>query len=218
MYLQPLRLVAVGVIALGAAGCFRGKLPPREFYRLAPPDSVLKVPRPLAAAPLTGAIAIARFETPGIYGSGSIVYRVGTSEYGTYPSREWAIPLGEMLASMSENILQRRALTAARVSFDPGNARRDPYEWRGTVREFDEVDAPSGVSASVAISAQLVRVADDSVLWSGSAHDVESIGQTRSMDAVIVGLSTAAARALSRLADDAGATLRRLAAAGAQGR
>ena len=104
------------------------------------------------------------------------------------------------------------------MSFDPGNARRDPYEWRGAVREFDEVDASSGVSASVAISAQLVRVADDSVLWSGSAHEVESIGQTRSMDAVIVGLSTAAARALSRLADDAGATLRRLAAAGAPGR
>jgi ABC-type uncharacterized transport system auxiliary subunit len=210
--------MAVCLISLGAVGCFRGKLPPREFYRLASPDSVLKVPRPLATAPLTGAIAIARFETPGIYGSGSIVYRVGTSEYGTYPSREWAIPLGEMLASLSENILERRALTSGRVSFDPGNARRDPYEWRGAVREFDEVDASSGVSASVAISAQLVRVADDSVLWSGSAHEVESIGQTRSMDAVIVGLSTAAARALSRLADDAGATLRRLAAAGAQGR
>ena len=214
----PARLVVVFVVAWLAVGCFRGKLPPREFYRLVAPDSVVKAPRPLAAPPLSGSIAIARYETPGIYGSGAVVYRVGTSEYGAYPSREWAIPLGEMVGSMTESILERRALTSGRVSFDPGTARRDQYEWRGTVREFDEVDAPNAVSASVALSVQLVRVADDSVIWSGSAHEVEAIGQTRSMDAVVAGLSAAAARALSRLADDAGATLRRLAAAGAQGR
>jgi hypothetical protein len=38
------------------------------------------------------------------------------------------------------------------------------------------------------------------------------------MDAVVAGLSTAAARAVSKLADEAASALRRLAAAGAQGR
>jgi ABC-type uncharacterized transport system auxiliary subunit len=202
----------------GSVGCFRGKLPPREFYRLSVPDSLVSVGRAMGAPPLNGSIAIARYETPGIYSSGSLVYRVGSTSYGEYPSREWAIPLGEMLGSITEGIIRERALTSGRVAFEPSSARREPYEWRGTVREFDEVDAPSSVTASVWLVAQLVRVADDSIVWSGSAREMEPIAQTRSIDAVVAGLSTAAARAVVRLTDEAGTALRRLAAAGAQRR
>ena len=207
---------AVCVIVIG--GCFRGRLPPREYYRLALPDSVIALARPAGVPPLTGSIDIARYETPGIYGTGSLVYRVGPSAYGAYPSREWAIPLGEMLASMTELIARQRGLTSGRVVFDPTSARRETYDWRGTVREFDEVDAPASVTASVFVAAQLVRVADDSIVWSGAVRELEPVAQTRSMDAVVAGLSTAAARAVSKLADEAASALRRLAAAGAQGR
>jgi hypothetical protein len=74
------------------------------------------------------------------------------------------------------------------------------------------------VTTSVSLVAQLVRVADDSVVWSGAAQEMEPIAQTRSIDAVIAGLSTAAARAIVRLTDEAGSAMRRLAAAGAQQR
>jgi hypothetical protein len=123
-----------------------------------------------------------------------------------------------MLASMTELIARQRGLTSGRVVFDPASARRETYEWRATVREFDEVDAPASVTASVFVAAQLVRVADDSIVWSGAARELEPVAQTRSMDAVVAGLSTAAARAVSKLADEAASALRRLAAAGAQGR
>ena len=206
------------VALLGSAGCFRGKLPPREFYRLSVPDSLVSVGRAMGAPPLTGSIAIARYDTPGIYASGSLVYRVGSTSYGTYPSREWAIPLGEMLGSITEGIVRERVLTSGRVAFEPSSARREQYEWRGTVREFDEVDAPSSVTASVWLVAQLVRVADDSIIWSGSAREMEPIAQTRSIDAVVAGLSSATARAVIRLSDEAASVLRRLAAAGAQPR
>lgn len=198
------------------AGCLRGTLPPRQFYRLTVPDSVAGA-RASAAPALSAPIAVARYETPGIYASGALVYRVGTSTYGEYPAREWAIPLGEMLASMTEGIARQRALTSGRVAFDPGT-RREGYEWRGIVREFDEVDAPTAVSASVSLSAHLVRVADDSIVWSGSARETEAIAQSRNIDAVVMGLSRAAARAIARLADDAAQAMRRLAAAGAQDR
>ena len=167
---------------------------------------------------LVGALSIHRYETRGIYATGALVYRVGTSTYGEYPAREWAIPLGEMLGSMSETILARRALASGRVTFDPPSGERAEYEWRGSVREFDEVDSPSSVTASVALDATLVRVADDSVIWSGSVREVVPVPQSRSMDAVVMGLSVAASRAIARLADDAAATARRLAAGGAQGR
>ena len=198
--------------------CFRGKLPPREFYRLAPPDSVVSAGRFSGAPPLTGSIAVARYETPGIYGSGAIVYRVGSSAYGAYPSREWAIPLGQMLGAVTEEIVRRHSVTSGRVVYDPEATRREQYEWRGTVREFDEVDAPTSVAASVALGAELVRVADDSVIWSGSAREVEPVKESRSMDSVVAALSVAAARAVAKLTDEAASTLRRLAAAGAQGR
>jgi len=213
---RPATLAAAAAIA--ASGCFRGSLPPREFYRLSVPDSGAALARPTGVPPLTGSVAIARYDTPGIYGTGALVYRVGTSAYGAYPSREWAIPLGEMLGSITEGIVRQRSLTSGRVVFPPSAVTREQYEWRATVREFDEVDAPNSVTASVSLVAQLVRVADDSVIWSGAAHEMEPIAQTRSIDAVVAGLSTAAGRTIARLTDEAGSALRRLAAAGAQPR
>jgi ABC-type uncharacterized transport system auxiliary subunit len=201
-----------------AGGCFRGTLPPRQFYRLAVPDSLVSVGRPTGAPPLTGSVAIARYDTPGIYGTGSLVYRVGSSAYGAYPTREWAIPLGEMLGSITEGIVRQRSLTSGRVVYPPSAVTHEQYEWRATVREFDEVDAPNSVTASVSLVAQLVRVADDSVVWSGAAQEMEPIAQTRSIDAVVAGLSAAAARAIARLTDEAGSAMRRLAAAGAHQR
>ena len=206
---------AAGVVA---SGCFRGTLPPREFYRLSVPDAVAALGRPTGAPPLTGSIAIARYDTPGIYGTGSLVYRVGSSAYGAYPSREWAIPLGEMLGSITEAIVRQRSLTSGRVVYPPSAVTPEQYEWRATVREFDEVDAPNSVTTSVSLVAQLVRVADDSVVWSGAAQETEPIAQTRSIDAVVAGLSAATARAIARLTDEAASAMRRLAAAGARQR
>jgi ABC-type uncharacterized transport system auxiliary subunit len=202
------------IILLGA--CFRGSLPPRQFYRLTAPETVASV----GATPpaLVGSLSIRRYETPGIYASGNLVYRVGSATYGEYPSREWAIPLGEMLGALSEGVIARRGLTSGRVVYDPAASERQQFEWRGVVREFDEVDAPSAVSASVVLDAKLVRVADDSVIWSGSARETIPVADSRNMDAVVNGLSLAAARVIARLADDAAATVRRLAASGAQGR
>ena len=210
------RGLLIGVAGLAAAGCIRGKLPPRELYRLVPTESIVDAARPSGAPPLTGSIFIATYKTPGIYGSGSIVYRVGATSYGAYPSREWAIPLGEMLGTLTEDVVRRRALTSGTVGFDPAIARRDEYEWRATVREFDEVDTPGSVSASVSLSAQLVRATDDSVVWSGAAHVTEVVREARRMDSVVQALSIAATRAVARLADDAAAALRGLAAAAAR--
>jgi len=209
-------LLACVVLYLGQAGCFRGKLPANQFYRLAPVDSLGAPAGALGAPPLTGSIAIVTYETPGIYGDGALVYRTGASDYGKYPTREWAIPLGEMLAASTETIAGARALTSGRIAFDRTGSRREQYEWRGTVREFDEVDGPSAVSVSVSLSARLVRVANDSVVWSGSSSEVEPVRDARRIESVVDALSAASSRALIRLVEDAASALRRVAAAGAQ--
>jgi ABC-type uncharacterized transport system auxiliary subunit len=210
--------VLTGATMLFAAtGCFRGKLPPRELYRLASVDAPVSAAQS-GVAPLSGTIVIRTYSTPGIYGSDLIVYRVGDARYGAYPSREWAVPLGEMLGAITERVVSEGHVTSGRVAYNRAVGRDEDYEWRGTVRQFEEVDAPGSVSASVSLTAELVRVADDSVLWSGATSIVEPVRESRSMDSVVAALSTAAVRAIARLADDANATLRRLAASGARDR
>ncbi|HUQ83520.1 MAG TPA: ABC-type transport auxiliary lipoprotein family protein [Gemmatimonadaceae bacterium] len=210
--------IAASVTCLGANACFRGKLPPREFYRLTSVmDSAVAQPR-AGNPPLSGSIAIAAYDAPGIYGTGFIVYRNGAAAYGTYPSREWAIPLGDMLGAMTESAVRRGSLTSGRAVFHTSSVQREEYAWRGVIREFDEVDDPASVSAAVALSAQLVRVADDSVIWSGTVRETERVRESRSMPSVVEALSLAASRAVDRLATDAATALHRLTAAGAQRR
>ncbi len=209
-------MLACVLLSFGHAGCFRGKLPANQYYRLAPVDSLGAPARAVEATPLTGSIAIVTYETPGIYGDGALVYRVGASGYGKYPTRDWAIPLGEMLAARTETIAAVRALTSGRIAFDKAGSRREQYEWRGTVREFDEVDAASAVSVSVSLSARLVRVANDSVVWSGASAEVEPVREARRIESVVDALSAASTRALVRMVEDAASALRRDAAARAQ--
>src|SRR5205809_2814733 len=55
---------------------------------------------------------------------------------------------------------RQRSLTSGRVVYPPSAVTQEQYEWRATVREFDEVDAPGSVTTSVSLVAQLVRVAE----------------------------------------------------------
>ena len=90
------------VLALGLLGvaCFRSRtVAPIERYRLLPTaaETASVAPSVSAADLPDGSVAVSRYVTPGLYGERGIVYRVGESGYATYLSREWAIPLGEML-------------------------------------------------------------------------------------------------------------------------
>src|SRR5438874_121112 len=111
------RLRPICAFALVAAGCFGGRLPPRELYRLTPMEPAPRVEQP---APLvSGSVAIQPYMTPGLYGRPSVVYRLNDTEYGAYASREWAIPLSTMLGLLTQDVLGVRALTRGRVMFDP---------------------------------------------------------------------------------------------------
>ena len=206
-------------VALAPLGCIRGTLPARELYRLAVPDSA-SVPDGLApAAPGTGTpgtIAIAPYVAPGLYAEPSIAYRIGDSEYGTYPSREWAVPLSQMLGVLTERVLARSPLTSGGAIFDPPSLRSQTYLWRGTVREFEEVDRGKDVFAAVGIDAALLRTADDSVLWTGSVHLERPVGEP-TMAGVVTTLSALATEAVQRLAVSADSALRRRPAAAARG-
>jgi hypothetical protein len=137
-----------------------------------------------------------------VYGGSRIVYRVEGQGYGAYPTREWAVPIADELGALTERVIRAHGLTSGDVLFDPPRRRQYALEWRGRVRELEEVVRHDSVLVAVAIDAQLVRTADDSVVWM-SRHRIERPAGGDSMSEIVAALSATAADVVARLADDA---------------
>jgi uncharacterized lipoprotein YmbA len=206
----------VALVALLAVGCLRSRsVPSVEMYRLLPTaaeTSTVAVPLSVEDLP-EGSLAISRFITPGLYGQRGIVYRVGDAGYATYPSREWAIPLGEMLGRRTADLLQERPLLRGGALFDPPTRRTFTHQWRGTVREYEEVDRGNDVFVAVNLEASLIRVENDSIVWSGAAR-VERPVPDGTMQGIIAGLSAATDEVLFALLDSARVSIRQKSANG----
>lgn len=206
------RLLAASLLAtsLALAACFGGTVPATELYRLHPvADSLAS--RNGAHPLISGTIAIARYSTPGVYGGRGIVYRVEESEYGVYPNREWAIPLGEMLATLTEDVLKGDPLSDGAAVYNPPSRRTFTYLWRGSVTQFEEVVRGKKVSAAVQLEVRLVRIADDSVMWVGERR-LERPVPAPSMPAIVETLSTLAGEVVASLVQEARLAAPRIAA------
>ena len=194
-------------IAFSLAGCFRGKLPAREFYRLhlpEPTDSIAAAEHDALPAPRlpAGGIAIVPYVTPGVYGDGNIVFRIDENSYGTYPNREWALPIATMLGVITEDVFRAHPLTRDMVVFNPPSPHSYAYVWRGMVRELEEVDRADHVYAAVAFDARLVRARDVSVLWTGSAR-LERLVPEATMPAIVSMLSQLSSEVIVQLQESA---------------
>ena len=197
-----LTLIACALPFSGFA-CFNGPLPARELYRL----TVAPVPEASATpGPLEGTIEVTRYETPGLYGDGNIVFRTGDNEYGVYPSREWGIPLGQMLGVLAESAIERNPLTTDGAVYDAPPGHDAPYVWRGMVREFEEINRGKEVFVAVRLDAQLVRTSDDAILWKGSRR-LERPVPRATMPAIVAELSALATEVTESLISDARAAL-----------
>src|SRR5919202_623834 len=136
------RTVVGALLAAVLVACVHGTLPPRELYRLLPLDSAAvmhaRAVGPASGAPvLDGALHVEPYQTPGLYGDPAIVYRVGETQYGTYSSREWAIPLSNMLATLTADVLRATSFAAGPVVSEAAADNGTRYKWRGPVHEFE---------------------------------------------------------------------------------
>lgn len=184
-------------------------LPARELYRLNLTDTMSVIATGSGNATLRGSIAIAPYEAPGLYGESGIVFRVGSSTYGAYPSREWALPLGEMLGTLTESVFKRAPISTEQAVYDPPSRNSHTFTWRGTVREFEEVNLGTAVSVTVRLDVKIVRSADDSLMWSGSARIERPVPPpTDRMENVVGTLSDAAIEVISKLGQQAAADLK----------
>jgi uncharacterized lipoprotein YmbA len=203
--MKPRTLTSLAAVAASAA-CVSGKVAPRELWRLDPPaveSGDGGVTQASGTAPLAGApLEIALYETPGLYGDHAIAYRVDESRYGTYRTRDWAMPLGQMLSARTAALLRHQQVAPIVLESDAPSPTRTGWRWEGTVREFEEVDRKSGVSVAVALDVVLRRAENDSVVWRG-ARKLERPVESPSMTNVVAALSATSDSVITALARDA---------------
>jgi uncharacterized lipoprotein YmbA len=218
---MPVRATRAWLLAPILAGCglFRPPpLPPLEQYRLLFADSTLaqtQLSMDAGTPLLPGSLGIRPYSTPGLYGVDNIVYRVNETQYGSYPNREWALPLSEMLGMMTQRVLARRPLSRDGAVYDPPSRRMQAYIWRGAVRTFDEVDRGTQVFVEVRLDGAIVRASDDSVLWTGSAQATRLVASP-TMPNIVEALSALAVETIDHLIEDARGSVRGIAAAAAR--
>ena len=209
MHRAALALACLALSGCGLLNIFnREPLPPRELYRLHMAESGVPVQAVNGGAQLlAGSVAITPYQTPGLYGERGIVFRQGTSSYSAYPSKEWAVPLGEMLGALTESVFERAPISQEQAVYDPPSRNSHSYLWRATVREFEEVNVGQNVSVAVRIDARLTRTLDDSLIWNGSAR-LEKPIPNPTMENIVAGLSDAAIEVINKLGVQAVAELR----------
>ena len=173
--------------------------PPVEHYRLILPARTAPVDGDRRRL-LPGGVAIAPYVTRGLYASHGIVFRVNDVRLDAYTNREWAIPLRDMLGQATERVLEAVPLTSDRAVFDPRSPGSFDYQWRGTVVEFEEVNRNAEVLAAVHLEADLIRMSNDSVVWSGAERLERAVpAPTDSMYRVVETLSALTAEVITRL-------------------
>ena len=201
----PLALLAVMIAA--SFGC--GGTPPKTQYY------VLHIPAP-APAPgqkLEKTAMVMRFDAPRMLEQDRIVYRPGKQEVGFYEYHRWAEdPRSVMTRSLLEQ-LRARGTFANVVAFD-GRTKAD-YIVRGRIDRLEEVDADGGVTAHVALSAELIDAETRKPVWEGKGGDSAqvSVGEVSS---VVAQMSRAAESSVGKLAAGLDAFLRSGAARPAQ--
>ena len=200
------RCITLAALALIASGCieFGKPRPPLEQYVLVVPPAEDGVNAPPGPPVLPGTLTIRPYVTRGLYDDRGIVFRVDDLQLSAYTGRrEWAIPLREMLGTLTEEALRAKPLTSEPAVFE-SRSREHDFEWRGTVREFEEVDRGQQVLAAVRLDVEIIRSANDSVVWRASERIERPVPEpTNSMKRVVETLSAMTGDILKRLIDRA---------------
>lgn len=215
------RRIALAALVVVATGCLNKIFPSRpsleQYILQLRPESATPA-RPPASPALTGALAVLPYVTRGIYSQPGIVFRADDLQLAAYPSREWAIPLRDMLGTLTEEAMRTAPISAEPAVFDPRTVRAHDYQWRGTVRELEEVNRGRDVLAAVHLEVEIIRTANDSVVWKGSERIERPVPPpTNSMPQVVETLSAITSDILRTLIERARTDLGSPAAGAARG-
>lgn len=191
-------LVLMLALLPALAGCGRVRYP--AYYTLNLPPA----PDPPAQESVRTSIAVREFQSPGYLRQGPIVYRTTPEEIGFYEYHRWAEDPRALVTSAVIDHLRASGHFSLVSNYD-GRPDMD-YIFSGKLEKLEELDYDAGVKVEVAMSAQIIRVATGTTVWSNAVSEVGTVSK-RTVPGVVSQMNRTMELAINKLLSTAPASL-----------
>jgi ABC-type uncharacterized transport system auxiliary subunit len=196
---KVLKALAMLAILAALTGC-GGKLRYPSYYTLNLPPA----PDPPAQENVRTSIAVREFQSPSYLRQGPIVYRTTPEEIGFYEYHRWAEDPRALVTSAIIDHLRASGHFSVVSNYD-GRPDMD-YIFSGKLEKLEELDYHDGVKVEVAMSAQIIRVATGTTVWSNAVSEVGTVPK-RTVPGVVSQMNRTMELAINKLLSTAPASL-----------
>src|ERR1700756_327094 len=180
--------LATLIILAGCGGA--AKYPNYYTLHIQPPVD------PPAPEGVRTSLAVREFRSPAYLRQGAIVYKTSPEQIGFYNYHRWAVDPREFLTNaVADNLRASGNFTQVKLY----DGRSDiNYVLSGRLEKLEELDYGGGVKVEVAISAQMVNLANGATVWSNAVSEVGTVDK-RDVPTVVAEMNRAMERAIEKL-------------------
>jgi len=180
--------LATLIILVGCGGA--AKYPNYYTLHIQPPVD------PPAQEGVRTSLAVREFRSPAYLRQGAIVYKTSPEQIGFYNYHRWAVDPREFLTNAVADHL-RASGNFTQVKLYDGRSDVD-YVLSGRLEDLEELDYGGGVKVEVAISAQMVNLANGATVWSNAVSEVGTVDK-RDVPTVVAAMNRTMDRAIEKL-------------------
>jgi len=141
-------------------------------------------------------LAVREFRSPTYLRQGAIVYKTSPEQIGFYNYHRWAVDPREFLTNAVADHL-RASGNFTQVKLYDGRSDID-YVLSGRLEKLEEIDYEGGLKVEVAISAQMVNLANGAQVWSNAVFEVGTVDK-RDVPTVVAEMNRTMDRAIEKL-------------------
>ncbi len=182
-------VLATLIILAGCGGA--AKYPNYYTLHIQPPVD------PPAQQGVRTSLAVREFRSPTYLRQGAIVYKTSPEQIGFYNYHRWAVDPREFLTNAVAEHL-RASGNFTQVKLYDGRSDID-YVLSGRLEKLEELDyGGGGIKVEVAISAQMVNIANGTTVWSNAVSEVGTVDK-REVPAVVAEMNRTMYRAIEKL-------------------
>ncbi len=182
-------VLATLIILAGCGGA--AKYPNYYTLHIQPPVD------PPAQQGVRTSLAVREFRSPTYLRQGAIVYKTSPEQIGFYNYHRWAVDPREFLTNAVAEHL-RASGNFTQVKLYDGRSDID-YVLSGRLEKLEELDyGGGGVKVEVAISAQMVNLANGTTVWSNAVSEVGTVDK-RDVPTVVAEMNRTMERAIEKL-------------------
>ncbi len=182
-------VLATLIILAGCGGA--AKYPNYYTLHIQPPVD------PPAQQGVRTSLAVREFRSPTYLRQGAIVYKTSPEQIGFYNYHRWAVDPREFLTNAVAEHL-RASGNFTQVKLYDGRSDID-YVLSGRLEKLEELDyGGGGIKVEVAISAQMVNIANGTTVWSNAVSEVGTVDK-RDVPAVVAEMNRTMDRAIEKL-------------------